>query len=465
MIRTPFRKHQKLAITFMKLKKVCALFMDYGTGKTLCALADIVQKRVRKVLVVSSKTAIESTWAGMTGEICKHTNFRYVVLIGSPVQKYNALRVGLRNSYTAETPYSSAVSRPVIFLINFDGIRNIYDHIKQADFDMIIVDESTKIKSPLARRTQILWKLGQDIPYKTIMTGFPITENLAEIYSQIKFLDGGKTFGNSYYSFLERYFFKAGFKRILKRGGEKKIFKLIEPFCFRVSNDVLQLPPKVYQQKIIEPTDIQKKLLDDFRTYFQLEFGKIKLDTDYIFTLINKSLQICDGFLQDGNGNVEAIGTSKDEAIIDVVEDIDPNKNKVIIWATFRFSVKKLAKIFTKLGYNTLTLTGETPNVSQVVRKFQYDKKINLLVATQKKASESITLTNCRHAIYYSNSWSYDARVNSEARIRRIGSEKHKSIIYTDIMLTHSIEKLVYDCLKGKKNLVDKLKKEFKTVR
>lgn len=465
MIRTPFMKHQKIAVNFMKAKKYCALFMEYGTGKTLCALADIIQKRVRKILVVSSKTAIESTWAGTTGEICKHTNFRYVMLLGNPVQKYNALKMGLRHSYVHATSYSASISRPVVFLINFDGIRNIYDHIKQAAFDMIIVDESTKIKSPSARRTQILWKLGQDVPYKTIMTGFPVTENLAEIYSQIKFLDGGKTFGNSYTGFLEKYFFKAGFKRLLKRRAEKKIFNMIEPFCLRISNDVLRLPPKVYLQKIIEPTDTQLKLLDNFREYFQLEFGKVKIDTDYIFTLINKSLQICDGFIQDNNGNVEAIGTSKDEAIIDVVEDIDPNKNKIIIWAVFKFSVKKLSGIFKRLGYNTLTLTGETENVSGTIRKFQYDKRCNILVATQKKASESITLTNCKHAIYYSNSWSYDARINSEARIRRKGSEKHSSINYTDIMLKHSIEKLVYDCLRNKKNLVDKLKREFKTVK
>jgi superfamily II DNA/RNA helicase len=228
---------------------------------------------------------------------------------------------------------------------------------------------------------------------------------------------------------------------------------------------VLRLPPKVYQQRIVEPTVKQKELLDNFREYFQLEFGKIKIDTDYIFTLINKSLQICDGFIQDDKGNIEVIGTSKDESIIDVIEEIDPRKNKVIVWATFRFSVKKLEKLFMRLGYNVLTLTGATEDVSKVVRKFQFDQRANILVATQKKASESITLTNCRYAVYYSNSWSYDMRANSEARIRRKGSEKHSSIIYTDIMLKHSIENLVYTCLRNKKNLVENLKKEFKNAR
>jgi SNF2 family DNA or RNA helicase len=252
----------------------------------------------------------------------------------------------------AETSYASDVSAPTIFLINFDGVRNIASILQEIGFDMVIVDESTKIKSPRALRTKVLWSITRHARRRIIMTGFPITEHLGEIYSQIKFLDMGETFGNSYYAFLDKYFYKAGFKRILRRNSAKKIFKLISPFTVRVNNDVLNLPPKVYQQKLLEPTKQQRELFESLKEYFQLELGKVKIDTEYIFALINKSLQICDGFVQDDKGNLEVIETEKDQALIDLVDDIDPYKNKILIWAIFRFSIKKIRRIFKKIYGN-----------------------------------------------------------------------------------------------------------------
>ena len=96
-----------------------------------------------------------------------------------------------------------------------------------------------------------------------------------------------------------------------------------------------------------------------------------------------------------------------------------------------------------------------------MLSKFQTSREYNVLLATQKKAAESITLTSARYAIYYSNIWSYDSRGNSEARIRRKGSEKHESIIYVDILTKSEVEKKVYDCLRKKKNLIEELKKSF----
>lgn len=778
MIYTKLMKHQKYIVDRCKDLKFGAIFADYGTGKTLCALKliDILPK-MRKILVVSSKTAIMSTWPD---EIRKHSNFKYVHLLGYPKKKIQMLQLGLRHSLYAETAYSAESYAPTIFLINFDGVRNISTILQQIGFDMIIVDEcfvagtkvstiygdkniedirvgdkvynalgiskvkrissrqinkiiqiklsngrifkctlnhpiftnagwieakdlvygdvvyekenvqtlwknsqeagsmlqqilydeidknwckkklrilwniikqkngnifqcknvllqlrseienreiwsmerrytneeefkdkiikivkenwaqaenvgwkweriayttknvvesfrnwlgfgisnknksawfekistilfksryseckekdsdrsrwwfsywvnwtssrkkkretfkvvrvesveileqgsfnrceevhekgttvynleieshpsffvegilvhnSTKIKSTRAIRTTVLWSLSRHCRRRFIMTGFPITEHLGEVYAQIKFLDMGVTLGNSYYCFLDKYFYKAGYKRVLRKNSAKKIFKLIEPFAIRVTNEVLDLPPKLYERKIITPTKQQMELFRNLKEYFQLELGKVKIDTEYIFALINKSLQICDGFVQDDKGHLEIIATEKDQAIIDLVDDIDPYKNKILIWAVFRFTVKKLRKIFKKIygdDLKVLTLTGATEDVNKVVKQFQFKKHANILIATQKKAAESITLTNCKYAIYYSNSWSNDLRQNSEARIRRKGSEKHKSIIYTDLMLKNSIEELVYDCLRKKGTLIQDLKKNFKPIR
>ena len=454
-IRTKLMEHQKLITKFIKDLPFFGIFAEYGTGKTLCALDHINTHKYRKTLVISTKTAIQSTWPD---EIKEHTNFQYVVLVGSRKHKLNQLYLGLSRSHVDAGYYHSAKTHPVIFLINFDGVKNVYNELVQANFDLILIDESTKIKSPKTTRTQAIWKLGETGENRGIMTGFPVTENIANIYSQIKFLDRGETFGSNFYAFLNRYFVKLGPKKLPKKKAVKEIMEKIQPFCIRVSGSVLNLPPKNYIKVPVPMTEQQKDLLGQLNDYFMLEFGNVSIDTQYVFTLINKSLQICDGFIRDGDGNLEVVDTNKDDALLDELEAIDLDHNKVIIWCSYKFSIRKLKKLLKV--YDPLTLTGETEDANKVVKQFQHGK-YPVLLAIQKKASESITLTSCNHAIYYSNGWSADLRYNSEARIYRKGSEKHKRVFYTDLLVKGTVEEKVIECLRKKKSLVDELKAAF----
>ena len=51
------------------------------------------------------------------------------------------------------------------------------------------IDESTTIKTPTARRTKNIIKIGINAKYKRIMTGSPITKNPLDLYTQCEFLD------------------------------------------------------------------------------------------------------------------------------------------------------------------------------------------------------------------------------------------------------------------------------------
>jgi SNF2 family DNA or RNA helicase len=477
MVRTPLMVQQKTVTEFCKDKDYAGIFSDYGTGKSLCALYIIEKRQFRKTLIISTSLSIDSTWCD---EIRKHTDFKFCVLRGTAKAKVNLLEYAIG---TIDRPdrygYQSSSGKPMLFLINYEAVKSIYAELAGAGFDAIVLDESTKIKTHDAERTMAAYEVGGRIPCRYIMTGFPVTEALWELYSQIKFLDRGKVFGNSYYAFLNRYFVRVGMKMVVKRRAVKQILDLIKPFCIRVTNEMLKLPPMFHKPIPLEMTDQQRELLLQLNDTFRLELGKVKIDTKYIFTLISKSLQICDGFIQhieyeqiekDGklvktnkilSSELEIVDTNKDEALIETLDGIDITRNKVVIWCAFLFSVKKLETILGKLGIRTLSLTGDTVDSNKVVQVFQKSREYNVLICTQKKAAESVTLTSARYAIYYSNIWSNDARLNSEARIRRKGSEIHKSIMYIDLLTKDSVEEKVYECLRKKKDLINELKTAF----
>lgn len=461
MIVTKLMPHQVEISKFAQERDQAGIFSDYGTGKTLCALDLVDKKRMKRVLVVSTKLSVQSTWPS---EIRQHTNFRWVVLVGSRKKKTRLLEHGMRMSYVSAGPYNASSSNTILFLVNYDGVKNIYPEIISCKWDAIILDESTKIKSPHTKRTKILWDIGHRIKRRYIMTGFPVTENIADLYAQIKFLDTTNLLGPSYYAFINTYFVKVGMQTLPRRKMVSQLIEKISPFCIRVTNKTIKLPPAIYKPIDIEMTEKQKEVLSEFKSTFRLALGKVNIDTQYIFALITKSLQICDGFVQDDKGNIEVIPTNKDEALIETLEEMDAKHNKVVIWSAFRFSLNKIRKYLHRLGYGTVSLTGSTENPDLAIKRFQHDKRYTILLATQKKAAESVTLTAAKFAVYYSNIWSYDLRANSEARIRRKGSERHSSITYVDFVTQGTVERKVYECLRKKKDLISELKTHFKEV-
>jgi SNF2 family DNA or RNA helicase len=468
-------------VKFKDKRNYAGIFADYGTGKTLVALMLTELLKFKKVLIVSTKTSIDTTWCD---QIREHSDFRFCLLRGTAKQKVNLLEYALgkvRNPY--RYGYEGESRRPMLFLINYESVKSIYKELQLAEFDAIIADESTKIKTFNSERTLSLYEISDYIPdvqHRYIMTGFPVTEALFELYSQIKFLDRGKTFGNSYYAFLNKYFLRQGPRTIIKKTSIKKILDAIKPFCIRVTNEKMKLPPKRNQTLEVEMTDQQRTLLLELNNKFKLEFGNVKIDTQYIFTLLAKSLEICDGFIQhkekelDEEGNLtgkilneylEIVDTNKDELLIETLEEIDIRRNKVVIWAAFLFSINKIKRYLEKLRIPVLTLTGDTVDVNKTVQMFQKSTDYNVILCTQKKAAESVTLTSAKYAIYYSNMWSNDLRLNSEARIRRKGSEIHNSILYIDLVTKGTVEKKVVDCLLKKKSLIDELKNEFAAMK
>ena len=124
---------------------------------------------------------------------------------------------------------------------------------------LMAIDESTTIKTPTARRTKNIIKMGVNAKYKRIMTGSPITKNPLDLYTQCEFLDPWLLDFASYYAFRNRY---AEMKTMHLRGrsiqvvaGFQNLGELsdkVKDFSYRVlKEDCLDLPPKNFVKRHI----------------------------------------------------------------------------------------------------------------------------------------------------------------------------------------------------------------------
>lgn len=437
-------EHQRKAINFINDKDYWALFFDFGTGKSLIALKYIDNHpEIVKTLIICPKILVLTSWPE---EIKKHTNLKYIVLVGSREEKLNKL---------------AGIGGKCIWIINYEGIKNIFEELCNFDFNFILADESTKIKSPKTAVTKFTVALGKYTKRRAIMTGFPVTENILNLYTQIKFMDQGQALGTSYWKFVKEYFKKGYFKYNLKEGALKEIREKLKDRCIGVrKEDCIDLPDKQYLYKNVDPTDEQKQLLQNLKNNFSVKLKEVEYSTIYVLPVFVKMQEICSGFLVDSEGKIAEVKTPKDDLILELIEEISPHKT--IIWCKYKFEQEKLSKLLSNYELVVLKSDLKKEEIQSSLNKFRKSKDCNILITNSKFMGTGITLVEANYAIYYSNDWSYEIRANSEARIFRKGSaDLHKKVTFIDLYLNKTIDERISKLLKKKGDIVEQLKREL----
>ncbi|GAP73077.1 hypothetical protein SAMD00024442_6_36 [Candidatus Symbiothrix dinenymphae] len=157
--------NQSIARRHLLPRKVGALFMKMGTGKTRVAI-ELVNSVADLDLVVwvgplrtiepiaSEIPTIKEEIAKWGGFLAKEVLFIGAETIGQSDRKYLQLYNRLRTAWKA----------------------------------FVVIDESIKIKNLTAKRTQRMIELSEMTEYKLILNGTPMTRDLLDLYPQMNFL-------------------------------------------------------------------------------------------------------------------------------------------------------------------------------------------------------------------------------------------------------------------------------------
>jgi SNF2 family DNA or RNA helicase len=163
---------------------------DTGTGKTLTGI-EIIKMYNRKTLVICPRTLIKSAW--IEEDIRKFAPELYPVTLNMwSARKRRSWRSALEN-------YQIGVINPESFKASLKDIETYFKP------EVVILDESTIIKSPDSDITKKFTKFAENIPAVYLMSGTPAPSGDHEYYTQCNVIMPG-IFGSSYYTFKKRYF-------------------------------------------------------------------------------------------------------------------------------------------------------------------------------------------------------------------------------------------------------------------
>ena len=449
--------HQLTALEKSWNRETYAYFMEMGTGKTKVLIDNVAmlydKGKVNGALIIAPKGVV-GTWYNQ--EIPTHlpNHIENVsVLWQSNITKGQSKKLGTLFKTGEELHFlimnveALSTSKGTDFARKFLSCHNT----------LMVIDESTTIKNPKAKRTKNIIKLAELSKYRRIMTGSPVTRNPLDLYSQCQFLSPWLLDFQSYYAFRTRYAIMktanisgrqiqlvAGFQRLAELSDKLK------PFSYRVLKaDCLDLPDKIYMKRQIKLSSDQLKVYDQMKKEALAILNGKKVTTVNALTQLMRLHQITCGHFTSDDGSTQPIKNNRIDELMDVLEEIE---GKAIIWAHYQYDITTIIKEVVKVhGPGSIVdYYGLTPQDERQknIKKFQNNDKCRFIVGTPQTGGYGITLTAANTVIYYSNGYDLEKRLQSEDRAHRIGQQK--SVTYVDILADETVDAKIVKSLRKK---------------
>lgn len=463
-------EHQQNAVEFIKKHDGCLLYHGMGAGKSYSSIAAIKELNAEKVLIVCPKQVLK-TWIKQFALHAKDEFDLIVPLTGTVSKKAAEIEKRLNNKRD---------TRPKIVVINYEscwraGLGHTYRQIgkrkkiivnkgliRKIHWDIVICDESHKIKSAGSEVSMFIKMLTQNSTKRIGLTGTPMPNNPTDIYAQYRFLDPD-IFGTSFQRFKMRYCIMGGFedRQIMAFANQDELNKKMFSIAHRVkTEDVLKLPDfeDIYVDVQLSPKG--EKLYQEFLEETILEFQNGEELTAANAMVKNLRLaQIASGIVTDDAGNEHMVDTSKLEMLKELISNID---EPIVIFTRFRVEVREARKMV-----EAMIAAGEKKGVCQIASgiderdKFESGEADIVIVNEQAGGTGLNELVRARYAFYYSIGYSLGNHEQSRARIRRPGSDLTKDVLYYYLIAENTIDEVIKQALEKKKNTIEAVVEYF----
>jgi SNF2 family DNA or RNA helicase len=454
--KTPPYSHQKKALKkILDLGGTAALFMEMRTGKTKVAIdwagIGFYNTGVRRVLVVAPLSVL-GVWPQ---EIRKHGTApaRAFRLQGATDSRVNLLRQVMR------TP---ADDKLTFVIINYEGIwrestRGISIEKLLIDWrpDLVIFDESHRLKSSTSKQSRSAYRIAQEIPQRLILTGTPISKSPLDAFGQFRCVND-QIFGKNWYQFKNNYGVWGGFGRFQLRGYRNlpELIARVRAWSFRVrTKDCFDLPDKLYPVVPVTLSDKAIKMYREMAKEMIVEIEETHATASIVLVKLLRLSQMTSGFVKDVDGVIREFDDSKLRTCMDLLDDLLEETPKVFIVCRFVHDIQRLAGELTKKGIKYRILSGSVPGTQRdsFIQEFKADPEIKVFISQIQAGSLGIDLSAANVGIMYS--WSYSALDYWQVMARLDNSDPTRKVAFYHLVVPNSIDSISLQVLKEKGQL------------
>ena len=453
-------EHQRRVLPLLWKGHGGALFWDPGTAKTKPTLdyaAALHQAgKINRVLILCGINAIQVWPDQMDQHLSESVPWEVMIPEGTINEKAEQIEEYADQLEGSELSF---------IILNYEAMTKrdkawrIMDAVKTYGLNMLILDESQKVKNATAKRSKAAHQLGRLAAYTVLLSGTPISKNYLDLYSQLKVLDPriwrDPDQGDimSWTRFRNRYGVWGG-----RTGYELRGYQNLDDLRARYlphistarKRDCLDLP-KVTEVVIpVEMNAASRLAYDAFANEGMVVWRRHLIDGPIVLTKLLRLQQMTGGAVHDEVGEIVEFQKDKLTVLRGVVEDLRDAEQKVIVFARFKWEMNIITEALSPIG----SIRGGVSHRGRkkAVQDFIASKKPEVMLI-QIAAGESLDgfQTVCSHAIFYSTDYSWDHFKQAKGRLDRAGQQE--PVTFWHLHMIASVDKLVYQSLMAKKNL------------
>lgn len=445
--RTKPFEHQMDSFKYALTHNKFLLGDEQGLGKTKQALDIAVARKhkMRHCLIVCGVNNLKWNWYK---EVEIHTNEKAHIL-GSRVNRKGKTVIGSSAERLADL---KQIHDEYFLITNIETLRDksIQSQIKKMCSDgiigMTIIDEIHKCKNSQSKQGKAIHCCCSY--YRLALTGTPLMNNPVDLYNVLKWLEvenHSLTYFKNLYCEMGGF---GGYEIIGYKNLDQLENSLNKNMLRRRKEEVLDLPPKIYTDELLDLDSSQDKLYRDVT-------NQIIEDIDRIMLLPNPLTELIRLRQVTSNPNIlssKNITNVKYDRILDILES---TTDKVIIFSNWTKVINPLYIKLSSLGYNPALVTGESKDPILEMNKFQSDNTCKVILGTTPALGTGYTLTAANTVIFIDEPWSKAIKDQAEDRCHRIGTKGTVNII--TLICKDTIDERIHQIIKDKGELSDRI--------
>jgi SNF2 family DNA or RNA helicase len=383
---------------------------------------------------------------------------------------------------------------PAAVVVTYETASVSLDALLEYDYDIIIADESHKLRGHNSKITKTAIALADRAERRVLVTG---TANLGDplhLWGQLRFL--GKFVVPDFWSFKKRHVVTSPWNSHIITGYQNidKLNKLVSNLSIqREAEECLDLPDRVFQRINVDPNpelkEVYNNLVKDKELAYKdvsvniqdriVELGKLAQLSTGFFYLSRKNPNVCDNcslltfctqnevqpytkdckvVSKDPGNDVYWIGDSSPviDAVKELVQDHLSEGKKVIVWAKH---VEVLDRLYRELSSLcdpddfVVRYDSTTENPSEAERQFNENEKARIILA---QISMGIGVTFKAPVMVYAEvDWRLDSWLQSLDRNFGIRAKGFTKLLVQTVAIKNSLADFTMKLLEAKYNVAD----------
>ncbi|MGA9376443.1 MAG: DEAD/DEAH box helicase, partial [Mycobacterium sp.] len=331
------------------------------------------------------------------------------------------------------------------------------DELSEYRWNRVVLDEAQAVKNSLSRGAKAVRRLDAD--HRVALTGTPVENRLAELWSIMDFLNPG-LLGSS-------EVFRARYAVPVERYGQtepaQRLRNVTRPYILRrLKTDptiIDDLPEKIeikqYCQLTTEQASLYQAIVVEMMEKIESSDGIQRRGN--VLAAMAKLKQVCNHpaqLLHDRS----PIGARSGKVIRleEILEEIVAEGDRVLCFTQFtEFAEMLVPHLAARFGQDVAYLHGGTPKKrrDEMVERFQSGEGPSIFLLSLKAGGTGLNLTAANHVVHLDRWWNPAVENQATDRAFRIGQKK--TVQVRKFICTGTLEEKIDDMMEQKKALAD----------